>query len=354
MKTLSKKQQDILLDYYFECAGWEESEAAKQLLLTHSGARQFYDKLSHSLSALDHLDHQNETCPDHLVEVTLEKLYSHQPLKTEPIIKLGQLLTSEREKIVTKRPSFWRTLSEAVSVAAAIVVFSGLFVPVTRQMRAQAWQTACQANLNNISRGFTQYAGDNNGSLPAVETRAGNPWWKVGSTQPQNHSNTRHVWLLVKRNYVSNPKVFVCPGTCNSRNLPTLDSQQIQSLPDFPDRRYITYSFKLITDTNKSLVPSSSTLLMSDANPIFESCVTLPKNVSRAEFDPVKLNEKLLRANSSSHRGRGQNLMFSNGTIKFTSQRVLNENDDIFTVKGRDTYQGTETPAGDQDVFLVP
>jgi hypothetical protein len=294
MKTLSKEQQDILLDFYFECAGRDESEKAKHLLLNHTGAREFFDKLSHSLSALEHLDHQQHSCPDSLVELTLEKLYSHNPIKNVSSIKLDQLLAVESEKIVTKRPSFWRSFSEAVSVAAAILVVSGLFVPVTRQMRAQAWQTACQANLNKVSQGISQYAGENQGLLPAVQTKAGNPWWKVGSTQPQNQSNTRHVWLLVKRNYVS-PKSFICPGNKMSRTLPALDAEEIQSMHDFPDRRYITYSFKLICDTNKAILPSSPTPLMSDVNPIFESCVKLPKDVSRAEFEPVKLNEKYSR-----------------------------------------------------------
>jgi hypothetical protein len=354
MKTLSKHQQDILLDFYFECAGQEESETAKQLLLSHRGAREFYDKLNHSLLPLENLDlNQHQSCPETLVEKTLEKIYSHQLVNTPSANKLGQLLANESEKIITKRPSFWRSFSEAVSVAAAIAIVSGLFVPVTRQMRAQAWQTACQANLNNVSQGVARYAGENQGFLPAVQTRAGNPWWKVGSTQPQNQSNTRHVFLLVKRNYV-NPKSFICPGNCRSRTLPNLDPEQIQSMQDFPDRRYITYSFKLICDTNKAILPSTATPLMSDVNPIFESCVKLPKDVSRAEFEPVKLNEQLLKASSSSHRGKGQNIMFSDGTVKFTSQRVFDQNDDIFTLQGQDTYQGNETPSCDKDVFLVP
>jgi hypothetical protein len=353
MKTLSKQQQDILLDYYFECASQEEADAAKQLLLSNRGAREFYDKLHHSLSALEQLDtHTQQSCPDHLVEQTLAKLYNHQHIDAASSNKLGELLAEESEKVVTKRPSFWRVFSEAVSIAAAIVVLSGLFVPVTRQMRAQAWQTACQANLGSIFKGIAQYAGDNQNFLPAVQTKAGNPWWKVGSTQPQNQSNTRHVWLLVKRNYV-NPKSFICPGNCG-KCLPVLEKEQISSLPDFPDRRYITYSFKLISDMNHARMPSLSSPLMSDSNPLFETCIKCPKGMADAEFNPVQLDEKLRRATSKSHRGKGQSVMFSDGGTKFTSQRVFNDDDDIFTLRGRDVYQGTETPAGERDVFLVP
>ncbi len=342
-----------MLDFYFDCAGQEESDEARKLLESHKGAQEFYQKLNHSLVALEHLDNDiNPCCPDHLVQETLEKLYSHQPPASAD--RLNQLLADENEKIVTKRQSFWRSFAEAVSVAAAIVILSGVFVPVTRQMRAQAWQTACQANLNKISQGIAQYAGDNNGALPAVETKAGNPWWKVGSTHPQNQSNTRHVWILVKGNYIKQPKVFACPGNCNSKSLPILEQDKLQSMSDFPDRRYITYSFQLISDTNKAILPSSRIPLMSDVNPIFEKCVKIPKDYAKAEFDPVKLSEKLLKVNSSSHRGKGQNIMFSDGTVKFTSKRVLDQNDDIFTVQGRDTYMGTETPSCEKDVFLVP
>jgi len=358
MKTLSKQEQDVLLDFYFDCASQAEAEVARHLLDTNRGAQEFYNKLNHSLSALENLDAQeHSSCPEHLVEQTLQKLYSHQ--SSEPsqesfsTVKLGQLLAGESEKIVTKRPSFWRSIGEAASVAAAFAILSGLFVPVTRQMRAQAWQTACQANLGSVSRGISEYAGDNRGLLPAVATTAGNPWWKVGSTEPQNQSNTRHVWLLVKGNYVK-PQAFICPGSCRSRNMPNIEAEKIKSLPDFPDRRYITYSFKLICDTNKAVLSSSSTPLMSDINPIFETCFKTPGDYSKSGFEAVKLSEKLLKANSSSHRGRGQNVMFSDGTIKFTSQRVFQQNDDIFTLQNQDTYQGTETPGSDADVFLVP
>ena len=351
MDTLNKEQRDVLLDYYFECASEQENKIAKELLESHQGAIEFYNRLNHSLSALEHLDHEVcATCPDHLVEKTLEKLYSHTT-QTSGSNQLEKLLQAESEKIVTKRPSFWRNFAEAVAVAAGVVILSSLFVPVTRQMRATASQTACQANLSKIARGITQYAGENNNFLPAVATKAGNPWWKVGSTEPQNQSNTRHVWLLVKKNYLE-PEVFVCPGT--RENQIKLDRAQIAGLSDFPNRRYITYSFKLISEPNKAFYPSNAAPLMSDINPIFETCLKNPGNLSKSEFNPITLSEKLLKINSSSHRGKGQNVMFSDGTVRFTSQRVHDQNDDIFTLKNCNTYCGTETASSDKDVFLVP
>ncbi|PKL46521.1 MAG: hypothetical protein CVV39_07115 [Planctomycetes bacterium HGW-Planctomycetes-1] len=352
MDKLNKEQRDILLDYYFECAGQQESETAKELLETHQGAIEFYNRLHHSLSALEHLDHEVcASCPDHLVEKTLDKLYSHTA-KTEPISQLDKLLHAESEKVVTKRPSFWRNFAEAAAVAAGVVILSGIFVPVTKQMRAMAWQAACQANLAKIAQGITGYANENSNFLPAVATKAGNPWWKVGSTQPQHQSNTRHVWVLVKNNYAE-PQLFVCPGGTREK-LPALSQTQIANLSDFPNRRYITYSFKLISEPNKAKYPLSAAPLMSDTNPIFETCLQNPGCVDKNEFDPITLSEKLLKINSTSHRGKGQNVMFSDGAVRFTSQRVFGSDDDIFTVKDRQVYRGTETTSSETDVFLVP
>ena len=125
-------------------------------------------------------------------------------------------------------------------------------------------------------------------------------------------------------------------------------------LPDFPDRRYITYSFKLISDPNKAYMPKNSSPLMSDTNPIFETCLKNPECLSKPEFGPVKLDQQLSQMNSSSHRGIGQDIMMSDGTVKFTSNRLIDTNDDIFTVKDLDTYRGVETTNSETDVFLVP
>jgi hypothetical protein len=96
---------------------------------------------------------------------------------------------------------------------------------------------------------------------------------------------------------------------------------------------------------------------MADINPLFESCFKIksPDSLAaKSEFEPVTLSKRLLRANSSSHRGKGQNVLFSDGTVEFTSQRIFGQDDDIFTVRDQQVYRGIETPSCETDVFLVP
>src|SRR4030042_1286762 len=133
MDKLNKEQRDIILDYYFECADERESDIAKDLLATHQGAIEFYNRLNHSLLPLEHLDHEEcANCPDHLVEQTLEKLYAHNNETSN--IQLEKLLRAESEKkTAAKQPGFWRHLAESAAIAAGVFILASLFVPVTRQ-----------------------------------------------------------------------------------------------------------------------------------------------------------------------------------------------------------------------------
>lgn len=348
MISLSKGQRDLLLDYYFDCASDEHGEEAQRLLSAHHGAAEFYGKLRHSLSMLGHLD--SEACPEHLASTTVDKLYEHH-IASSGQERLKELLGAEQSKGVTARPSFRRNLFEIVATAAAILIIAGIFFPVTRNMRNNARLIQCKANLAGIGQGITKYAKDHEGSLPSVATAAGDPWWKVGATGEQNQSNTRHLWLLVKENYAE-PGQFICSGR-HSRKLQPLDQAMIAQLDDFPSRQYVNYSFSLIRNGRKLVglrIP-----LMADTNPVFEGCADEQDCYMRKEFKLVTLGDKLLRANSKNHRGKGQNILFSDGSIIFIEKRTIEgSSDDIFTIKDKQTYRGVEVPVSPADIFLVP
>jgi len=99
-------------------------------------------------------------------------------------------------------------------------------------------------------------------------------------------------------------------------------------------------------------------VLMGDSNPIFEK---LNRKESRAynnmEFKTLELCKRLERLNSINHRRAGQNLMYSDGSVKFLKIRSIQlggESDDIFTVRGTMNYSGCEETKEQRDVFLVP
>jgi prepilin-type processing-associated H-X9-DG protein len=71
------------------------------------------------------------------------------------------------------------------------------------------------------------------------------------------------------------------------------------------------------------------------------------------EFEKLLLNEQLKQMMSQNHQGRGQNILYCDGSVKYIRERVLN-GDDIFTVNGVDAYTGREVPADQNDTFLAP
>jgi len=93
--------------------------------------------------------------------------------------------------------------------------------------------------------------------------------------------------------------------------------------------------------------------LMADSNPIFEN---LPERLSYEI--KLRLNNKLLSINSINHNGRGQNILFGDGAVRFIKDRHIGiAADDIFTLQdmGRGfEVKGCEVPSCETDAFLAP
>ena len=183
---------------------------------------------------------------------------------------------------------------------------------------------------------------------PKFASVAGQPWWKVGYQGQENHSNTRNVWLLTKGGYV-NATNFICPAKSQGK-VTQFDPAKAKQYNDFPARRYITYSFRIKTVNPHSGDFSQQKVLISDLNPLFEK---LPSNYSQAFV--VKLNNTLANVNSSNHNSCGQNILLGDGSVNFLKTRLVGlQQDDIFTLRDRNVYQGTETPASEADLFVAP
>jgi hypothetical protein len=204
--------------------------------------------------------------------------------------------------------------------------------------------------MSRIARGIGGYASDHEGALPAVATSMGEPWWKVGYQGAENHSNTRPLWLLVKEDYV-NATDFVCPGKRQGRAI-QFNQQRAKELADFPSRKYVTYSFRVTCNSGRKRKGAEECrkVLMADMSPLFER---LPENYSNGLCQ--RLCDELMKLNSSNHQGRGQNVLFSDGSVKFSRQRGIGIGaDDIFTLRDKQIYYGSEVPSCETDTFLAP
>ncbi len=342
MSALTNRQKQLLLDYCIGLTSEQEASKAKQLISSNKEAAEIQSKFKAALAPLDTLE--PETCPDYLADGTVWRLSN---FARSSQLRLQQLLASEQAKSTTTKSRLWRRIGEVATAAAAIVFVAGVIIAPLNFARQKSWQQLCQMQLWQIGQGINNYSADHDGKMPAVATTTGSPWWKVGYQGEENHSNTRHIWLLPKGGYVK-ASDFVCPGSCQGR-VARLEESQAKSYNDFPARKYVTYSFRIRCD--KSVREAlTATVLIADLNPLFER---LPDNYSSPLN--IRLNDELFVLNSVNHNRRGQNVLFCDGSTKFVRiRRIGVAEDDIFTLQGTDSYEGTEVPSCETDAFLAP
>jgi type II secretory pathway pseudopilin PulG len=364
---LSKEEQQLILDFYFRCGSDEDIIRGRDLIAANPEAARLYGGLEETLTELDSIKY--EPCPENLADLTIARLkVAASASRAGQAESTGQshlerLLEAERQKAaaltgassgikIQSGPRLLRNFFEFAATAAAIILISGILFPTFSYMRQQSRLTACTANMQSVGQAINQFLSDNGKNLAGVELSAGSPWWKIGDQSQQSQSNTRFAWQMVKQDYVK-PNDFVCAG--HRGGCPVTPEQLLSQLQDFSSRNNISYSFIIISDKMPPLQGGSRKIVMGDMNPVFRSIPMYGNSAyeKMKEFEKVLLDQQLKQMSSTNHYGKGQNVMYSDGSAEFIKDRVVN-GDDIFTVRGVDSYTGTESPADENDIFLVP
>ena len=341
MTHLSRQQKELIFDYCVGVTSQEESAAAQELIFSNEEAAELAKKLQRALSPLD--SHPHEQCPDELADVTVSRLkaaaYSSQ-------LKLQQLIAQEQGRQGAVKGVFRRNFGRIVLAAAAIYLIVSLYMPSIQQAR---YRSVCLAQLRTMGQAIASYQNDYDQQLPTVASVEGSPWWKVGyrSDTNENCSNTRHLWLLVRGEYVK-PTIFICPGSGKSRGI-KYRSINVRRYYDFPSRNSVSYSFRIRCSKSAGTMDAGRKVLIADMNPLFEE---LPENFDRLG---LPLSKELESLNSANHGQKGQNVLFCDGSAEFVRSRLVGEgNDDIFTLQNITLYQGSEIPTCESDAFVAP
>jgi len=343
MTSLSEQQKQLLFDYCLGLTSELESAQAEELVLSNEHAARFVVLVKASLSPLDSIT--SEPCHDELAEGTIWR--AHQAVRTSRL-QLSQLLAEEQKRSTGVKAGLWRNIFGRLATAAVFIVVGSAgiagFKIASTYAHQKYWQTQCGARLAGMFQSLSNYRADNDGQMPALAAAPGAPWWKVGDQGPENVSNTRRMWLLVKYNYAK-PSDFVCPARKTDCDF----SYNPKDYNDFPNRKLVTYSFRINCPQSPAGEPGRR-VIVADLSPVFES---LPPPSEGALI--VKISDELLRRNSPNHAGRGQNVLFCDGSVKFLRTRKTGVSlDDIFTLQNTLAYQGTELPSSEADAFLAP
>ncbi len=347
MSSLSREDKDDILAFYFRCGEEESINRGRDLVAANSEAAVLYAQLENTLPLLDSV--KNQPCPENLVELTVARL---KLAASSGQTQLHELLELERKKDsalqrqarhgVSIPWSFRESLIKVSALAAGILIVVSIAFPALSNMRQRAWRITCTDRLKNVGAGFTRYVSENDDRIPYVATPAGALW-----SRGEKGSNTRHPFLLLKKQYVA-PRDFFCPGSRNAAavNIPV---DQLANYDDFPSTNNFPFSFRIMCDKSSTRLNGRRYILMSDLNPVFESLC------ARNSRPPASLvvDERLIRRLSSNHRGKGQNILRFDGTVEYITVRFI-QGDDIFTINGIRRYERREIPCDEKDIFLAP
>jgi hypothetical protein len=223
------------------------------------------------------------------------------------------------------------SLPELVALAACLTLFVGIFVPSVSKQRFGARKALCQHNLASLFGGMQSYAADHGGALPNVGVTRGADWLR-------DAPNRQNLLVLFRLRYVGDPRTLVCPSRGDHEAAPTTADRRIAILA----RRNCSYDFQNMGGPTTGLRVGWCIPIAADSNPLFEG------GSFHAVVDPRK-------ANSVAHRGRGQNVLCTDGHIIFAREPIAGQfRDNIWTIEGIKHYTGTEVQSASTDAFLVP
>jgi hypothetical protein len=278
-------------------------------------------------------------------------------------------------------------LTELAVVAAVMTFLAGVLMPSLRSPRERAIRLVCQTNLRGIGKGMIAFAGDNGGVFPragvpgTIWTARGvlNSWcggvrfWSEdfafeivrdvegNVVDPGEATITSSFYLLI-RHAMAKPKHFVCPGDKGARAFDITQTREwsrllvrhgkgLLDMFDFGEGyngvfpgEHCSYAYHMPYSAGP-FVPSFAVSdwshprspVAADRNPHLDKNAVAPE----------------IHSNSMCHGGRGQNVLYKDGSVRFeTSVTVGLGGDNIYTYGEAEPGSGDPNgtpPAGSGD-----
>jgi hypothetical protein len=269
------------------------------------------------------------------------------------LARVQRSIDSQEERLLVQGRGGWSIgrlrMSDLVSAAAMLLVATALFAPVFGAMRERSRQNACASNMAVAGVGFGLYGNDNKNMMPlATASLAGNPWWNTGKQVDQ--SNSANLYVLNRANYTSLAQLS-CPGNARARCVATPDSRDWGCIDE------VSFSMQnMYARERPNWNTGSRVVVLADASPVVR------RAVRHELIYPFE--------NSFNHGGKGQGVLWNDGSCEWLSSPVLENNDNIWLPRfveraianvqqGRppgaaDPLNGTESPVSATDVFVGP
>lgn len=229
---------------------------------------------------------------------------------------------------------------ELVGLAAAILIFVGIFVPGYYTARGSARKVICANNLSMLGKGYAGYAETYGSQWPfAGLVPAGTPWARTDSRDQLYARNSRHVYRLFRGAFVP-AAAFICPGRPGDIVFQAGDPNAYN---DFPDARNNSYATNFVAGPWRQQMFLPNMPIAAGMTPLVDQ-------------DRRLIRGRAVSANSLSHgRTGGQNVLHANLSVRFYNSPIVGGgHDDIYRLKGVQEYTGHERPQSRSDAFLIP
>ena len=226
---------------------------------------------------------------------------------------------------------WWRRAD--VMVAASVILVVGLLLPpLLMYMRHRQAVLACQDNLYHFHQAYTQYWEKHNGSLP-----------NLADLPEDIRIAGMHPVLLREKQCWNSAIKLLCPGGTTEEVWQPQDRSEVRQMASekqdthWREKLGGQYAYPLGYLQGRELVGLRRN--MGDE---------VPYLADRPPRDGVDVD--WLIANSTNHGGKGQNVLFLGGHVRWLVHRKLSNDDDLFLNAHKKLSAGVHA----QDIVLAP
>ena len=320
MRQNNNLDEILLIDFLRNRLDADKAEGVRKRLEEDLDLRELKDNLTNTFAALDRAP--KPTPPGDLVEKTLNRIASVQ--RTNALLSLQQLEPTRRF-----RPTF--SMKELLAIAAVTLIAVGIFIPSLQMATQRRQRGLCAAQMGQLGNALQRFATDNDGYMPGVDSK--NNYW-LDHNGKECASNSAALFKLLKGDYHTSPVVFQCPSVGGTSFAVKPD------MSDFPKSEHIHYSYQHSLNRGPSIHGGSDSgmAILADQSPRFKN------------------GQYRKKTRSENHGERGQNVLYLDGHCEWSTSPLAGLNqDDIYTMAGSlGNYVGNETPASEDDTFLLP
>jgi len=314
------RDEQLLIDFVLGRCDEPAAEAVRGRVAADKGFAALHVDIANALGALGRLPAPEP--PADLEHRTLQRVRALR--RTEMLLDAQPAGADARRAVFSFR--------ELVALGAAAAIAIAILLPLLNRAQQLSNRSLCQANVGQIGAAMGHYASGNDDCLPA--TPSPQRWWLPHAGEAHT-SNSESLFRLAQQGFAL-PEWFRCPSTGR-------DTFVVRSgMSDFPSSKHVSYSYQ--HSINARLLLSSlhaRKAILADDSPIFDG----------GQFRPSRVHQGA----GPNHGGDGQNVLYPDGSAVWAAHSQVGVNgDNIFLAGDVLSYVGGETPAGEDDSFLLP